>query len=48
MLEFCNGIYAVPYQAKNYLKGFAVVSKYFSFVSSILSSVQSSSMSSNV
>jgi|GEM_PF-3394963 hypothetical protein len=26
MLEFCNGIYAVPYQAKNYLKGFAIES----------------------
>jgi hypothetical protein len=22
MLEICNGIYSVPYQVKNYLKGF--------------------------
>jgi len=26
MLEFCNGIYSVPYQAKNYLKGFVIES----------------------
>jgi hypothetical protein len=26
MLEFCNDIYAVPYQAKNYLTSFAIES----------------------
>jgi len=26
MLEICNGIYSVPYQAKNYLTSFAIES----------------------
>jgi hypothetical protein len=26
MLEICNDIYVVPYQAKNYLKGFVIES----------------------